>query len=317
MDSGVLRFMQNSIINVCLACDDNYAKYAGVVIASALATASMNDELHFYILDGGISEKHKEDILSLTNIKNSEISFVEIDETLFNEYKKVKTHSYISLATYYRLKLTSLLPEVDKIIYFDCDFIINSSLKELFQTDMKNFPVAGVHDISRKMVRKNPTYVNAGMLMFNLKNMREQNLEEKFLNWTKEHIDTIKLGDQEIINEVCKGNILIVDDEWNVQSSNFTNRSSYTNRPRAIHYVAKKKPWHFASFSFHRNLYFKYLQLTPWALKDDEKDYWLKKNQIASLIAYFKYRPLFMLRPRFYEAVFCTYIKPIFGRNTK
>ena len=308
-------YMQNKTINICLACDDNYSKYAGVVIASALANANEDDNLHIYILDGGITSVHKEEILSLKIIKDCEITFVQIDESLFEDYKKVKTHSYISLATYYRLKLTSLLDYIDKIIYFDCDFIINSSLKELFNIEMKDFLIAGVRDISRKMTKKNPTYVNAGMLMFNLKKMREQNLEEEFLSWTKENIKSIKLGDQEIINEVCKDKILIVEDEWNVQSSNFTNRSSYTNKPRAIHYVAKKKPWHFASFSYHRNLYFKYLQLTPWALKDEEKDYWYRQNQIASLIEYFKYRPFFMLRPRFYEALFKTYVLPIFGRN--
>ena len=125
-------YMQNKTINICLACDDNYSKYAGVVIASALANANEDDNLHIYILDGGITSVHKEEILSLKIIKDCEITFVQIDESLFEDYKKVKTHSYISLATYYRLKLTSLLDYIDKIIYFDCDFIINSSLKELF-----------------------------------------------------------------------------------------------------------------------------------------------------------------------------------------
>ena len=35
--------------NVCLACDDNYAKYAGVVIASILDSANPDDSLCFYI----------------------------------------------------------------------------------------------------------------------------------------------------------------------------------------------------------------------------------------------------------------------------
>ena len=46
-------------INVCLACDDNYSKYAGVVIASVLANSAQDDDLHFYILDGGIKEENK------------------------------------------------------------------------------------------------------------------------------------------------------------------------------------------------------------------------------------------------------------------
>ena len=300
------------MINVCLACDDNYAKYAGVVIASALANAASDDDLCFYILDGGIKDKNKKKLLELKSIKDCQIRFIEIDNSLFTDYMDVKTHAYISLPTFYRLKLPSLLPNVKRVIYFDCDFVINSSLKNLFNTKMGAYPIAGVMDINKKITKKNPNYVNAGMLVMDIDNMKKINAEKIFLDWTGEHFDTIKLGDQEIINEALKGKIMTVADEWNVQSSNFTNRSSFTKNPKAIHFVAKKKPWHYASFSYHRPLYFKYLQLTPWKLSDKELKHWTFDNQIASLIEYVKYRPLFLLRPRFYEALIKTYISPLF-----
>lgn len=299
--------MKNNKINVCLACDDNYSKYAGVVIASILANATLDDNLSIYILDGGISEARKQEINSLKSIKDCEITFVTIDQSLFTEYTKIKTHSYVTIATYYRLKLPTLLPDIDKVIYFDCDVVVNSSLSELFNTEMCNDLVAGAKDINKKMVAQNPTYVNAGMLVFNLKNMRKDKTEKNFLSWTVQNSETIEVGDQEIINEVCKGKITIVDDEWNVQSSNFVNRSSYTSRPKVIHYVSTRKPWHWASFSYHRDLYFKYLQLTPWKLSDKDYKHWTKDNQVASLLAYLKYRPMFFLRPRFYKAIKATY----------
>lgn len=296
-------------INVCVACDNNYAKYAGVVIASALANSASDDNLHFYILDGGIEEDNKSKINELKSIKDCEINFVKIDNEMFADYLSVKTHSYISIPTFYRLKLPTLLPNIDRVIYFDCDMVINGSLKTLFNAELGTCPIAGVKDLNKRMLKINPTYVNAGMLVMDIKNMREQNVETEFLSWTREHIDTIKVGDQEIINEVCKNRIKIVDDEWNVQSSNFTNRSSYTKNPKVIHYVARKKPWHWASFSYHRDLYFKNLQLTPWALDEKELKRWTKDNQIASLIEYVKYRPFFFVRPRFYEAIYATYLK--------
>lgn len=295
-------------INVCLACDDNYSKYAGVVIASVLANSAQNDDLHFYILDGGIKEENKTKINELRSIKDCEINFVNVDESLFEEYKDIKTHAYITLPAYYRLKLASLLPEVERIIYFDCDIVVNTSLKSLFNADLGSCPFCGVKDINKRKLKKNPGYINSGVLVMDLKNIREQNVEEELLNWTKEHFECIKTGDQEIINEALKGRIKIVSDKWNVQSSNFTNRSSYTKEPCVVHFVAKKKPWHWASFSYHRDLYFKYLQLTPWRLSEEEYKYWTKDNQKASLIEYFKYRPTFFLRPRFYEALIKTYL---------
>lgn len=300
-------------INICLACDDNYARHAGVVIASILANSMQEERLSFFILEGNLSEASKQNLLSLKTIKHCEIKFISVNEDYFEDYKKIKTHGYITLATYYRLKLPTLIPNIDKIIYFDCDFVVNSSLSPIYDTDLEGCPIAGVQDINKKMVANNPTYVNAGMLLFDINKMRELDLEAKFLNYAKENQCTISCGDQEIINEVCKGQIKILDEEWNVQSSNFTNRSSYTKSPKCIHFVAKHKPWHFGSYSYHRNYYFKYLQLTPWKIEGAEKFKWIYLNQLHSLVSYFCYRPLFIFRPRFWKAVFYTYIKPFQG----
>ncbi len=295
-------------INVGIACDNNYSQYAGVVIASILTNANENSNLCFYILDGGINDENKEKIISLKRIKDCEINFVQIDESMFDEYKKIKTHAYISIATYYRLKLATLLPDIDRIIYFDCDMVVNKDLADLYNIDFGDNIVAGVKDLNFRMLRKNPSYTNAGMLVMNLAKIREQNIETGFLNYTKEHIDTIKMGDQEIINEVVKGKIKLLPDKWNVQSSNFTNRSIYTNDPWIIHYVGKQKPWIFGNWNYYTEYYYRYLKLTPWKIDDKEEKDYIKKSKIKGILGYIKYRPLFMLRPRFYKALTDTYI---------
>lgn len=295
-------------INVCISCDDNYAQYAGVAAASILTNAKDDSELCFYILDGGISDDNKEKLLLLKSIKPCEINFVKIDESLFEDYKQIKTHAYLSLASYYRLKISTLLPQIDKIIYIDCDVVINKDLSGLFETLIDDSVAAGVKDINFRMLRKNPTYVNSGVLLMDLKKIKEQNIEKEFLEYTRKNIDTIKLGDQEIINAVLKGKIKILPDKWNVQSSNFTNRSIYTNDPWIIHYVGKQKPWKFGNWNYYNEYYYRYLKLTPWALAKDEEKNFLSKSKKQGIIGYIKYRPLFMLRPRFYKALIKTYI---------
>lgn len=295
------------MINVCLSADNNYAPYAGVVIASILANANSNDELSFYVLDGNISDENKEKIQSLKSIKNCNINFVPVDESKFEDYKNLTTHSYISLATYYRLKLSELLnKDVEKVIYLDCDMVVNSSLSELFNTDLGNNYMAGVIDIRVKYKPKwkNKIYVNAGMLLMDLDKIRKDNIENKFLNYTKEHFDEIKAGDQDIINFTLDGKIKIVDDLWNVQVSSFLSRSNFTKHPKIIHFVAKKKPWIFGSSGYFKEKYFKYSQLTPWAYPNNEKFKWTVLNEICSILNFVKEKPLFMLRPKFWEAVF-------------
>ena len=298
------------MINICLACDENYSKHAGVAIASILANAEEDDKISFFILSDSLNDECKNKILQLKNIKDCEINFIEVDKALFKDYQNIKTHEYIPLCGYYRLKMATLLNNIDRVIYLDCDIVVNKSLKEFFNTDLTQNIIAGVSDINKRMLKKNPFYINTGVLLIDLMKIREQNIENDFLNWTIKNIETIKMGDQEIINEVLKGKIKLVDEKWNVQSSNFTNRSSYTSHPYIIHYVSRRKPWHFGSFSYPKRTYFKYLQLTPWALDDKEKSHWYLKNDIISMLKYIFHRPLFFLRPNFYKAFYYTYIRP-------
>jgi len=301
------------MINICLSSDNNYSKYAGVVIASILLSSKSND-LHFFVLDGGISNENKEKILSLKKIRDCHIDFVYIDENLFKIYKDIGTHSYISLSACYRLKIASLLPNIDKIIYLDCDVIVNSDISKLYNVDIDDYYAAGVVDTAMKSSGWIPyldvgnKYFNSGVLLFNLKKIRQDNIEIEFEKYTKENINSIRVGDQQIINMVLQGKIKEVDSIWNVQSSNFINRSDYTNNPKIVHYIGRQKPWIFGSMNYHKGLYFNVLEKTPWRIPSNEKFKWGFINQIVSIFNYLKYRPLFMFRPRFYTALIKTYI---------
>lgn len=298
-------------INVCISCDDNYAKYASVVFASILSNACNDDILHFYILDGNISDESRSKILTLTKIKNCKIDFIKVDETKLEIYKQINTHEYITLPSYYRLILSELLPDVDKIIYLDCDTVVNTSLKDLFDTDLGENIIAGVLDarVKHKKKWKNSKYINAGMVVFDLGKIRKENIELKFLEYTKQNIDKIETGDQDVINFTLKDRIKILPDEWNVQVSGFASRTSFTRHPNIIHYIGYYKPWVFGSCTFFKDLYFKYLQLTPWALTEKEQKYWYDENKKASRINFWKKRPFCFLNPKYWYAFYCSYIK--------
>ena len=300
--------------NICLSCDNNYAQYAGVVIASILLNSDDKSFFNFYILDGNIEQENKDKIEKLKEIKNFNLNFISIDENLFEVYKKIGTHSYISLSAYYRLKLASLLPKIDKVLYLDCDVIVSSDLRELFETDISEYYAAGVKDIAVNSsgyvpkLEKGNIYFNSGVLYFNLDKIRKDNIESEFEKYTIENFDKIRVGDQEIINVVCQGKIKELPSTWNVQSSNFVNRSDYTKNPNIVHYVGRNKPWKFGSINYWKNLYFNVLEKTPWAIPLEEKNKWTKENKKQSIINYLKYRPLFFLRPRFYKALIKTYL---------
>lgn len=300
-----------NLVNICLSCDDNYSKYAGVVIASILNTLSENSFVNFYILDGNISGENKEKLLKLKQLKECNITFVQVDESKFEVYKQINTHEYLTLPAYYRLKLSELLPNIDTIIYLDCDIIVNSDITELFNIQLGDNIIGGVLDVRVKHKKKwkNTNYINSGMIVFDLAKIREFKIEDKFVEYTKQNTKTIETGDQDVINFVLKDKIKILPDDWNVQVSGFASRTSFTNKPKLIHYIGCDKPWLFASITFFKDLYFKNLQLTPWALTEKDKQKWVVENKKASRKKFWKKKPLCFLQPKYWYAFYCSYIK--------
>lgn len=291
-------------INICLSCDDNYSKYAGVVIASILSNSDSDDELHFFILDGNISQENKNKLLELKQIKNCKIDFVQVKEEQFDLYKQINTHEYLTIQAYYRLKLAELLPNISRIIYFDCDTLIQTSLAKLYNMDLENNVIAGCLDVRviHKRKWRGKKYINSGMILFDLDKMRNENIEEQFIEYTKANIDKIKTGDQDIINFALKDRIKIIDDNWNVQVSGFASRTSFTNNPYIIHYIGSDKPWEFGSCTHFKERYFDILQLTPWKLSEDEKQYWHVENKKLSNKKFWKKRWYCILSPKYWYA---------------
>ena len=66
----------NNTLNICLACDDNYAPYMGMAIFSVLKNAAPQDKFHFYILDNKISAISKKKIESLRATHPFELTYL-------------------------------------------------------------------------------------------------------------------------------------------------------------------------------------------------------------------------------------------------
>lgn len=269
------------MINICFSSDNNYAQHLAVTLASVLA--NNDSELSVYVLDGGISEENKNKILELKQKYDFDISFITIDKSMFDRCPAGKKN-HVTLATYYRLMLAEICPDVDKIIYLDVDMVIRSSLKELFNTDISEYYFAGVSDTLEKVNAERlglNTYCNAGVLLLNLKKWRDENITELLFDWIDKNNEKIVLHDQDILNSALQNKILKLDKFWNVQVTKGKPSKELIkllDESKIIHYIGKHKPWHSDNKQIAKSEYFKYLKLTAW------------KNYI------YKYRMLFILK---------------------
>jgi len=275
-------------INIFFSSDENYTQHLAVSIASILCNAGTEDELIFSILDGGISEKSKFKINKLKKIKNFEIEYIPINEDDFKNYPLNPRLKHITLPTYYRFKIASLKPNLEKAIYLDCDIVVKTSLKELWETDIANCAMGVIEDCASPKSRQEffdrlgcDSYFNAGILLINIKKWNELNLENKCFELVGKEKEKLLWNDQDILNLLFQNNVKFLHPKWNFQTNCFRNGkftlysqeeiNQALKKPSIIHYTNPVKPWSPHNIYFFekdyflfKKEYFQYLKYTGW-----------------------------------------------------
>jgi len=262
-------------INICLATDDNYARHCAAAIASIIANADKEDRIRFHILCDRLSGKSAAGIAGLaaaTGRDDCEIRFVAIDPKDFDGCP-IPEGGYVRKANYYRLMIPWLLPELERVLYLDCDMIVLSSLSALFNADLGGMPAAMVPDEygdkhRKDLVADRYPYFNSGVILIDCRRWREEHLKDAIFEWVPKNIDRIRIADQDILNALLQGRILELNRKYNLFDSLYTagwkGRWNAGDLPVVMHFVGSVKPWDFVCGSPSDRLYFSYLNRTPW-----------------------------------------------------
>jgi len=188
--------------------------------------------------------------------------------------------SHLTAATLLRLLLPSVLNDIDRVVYLDCDLVVQQDITMLYDTELLEFPLAacldfwltgappfappivgwGVgdwHKFLSEVVRLADckAYFNSGVLVMDLKRFRNTGLisaVEEFLEQT--NYKTVFV-DQDALNHVINGAFVRLDSRWNVlgnrSESDLNNADckiaasaalSHSD-PWIIHYAGPYKPW--------------------------------------------------------------------------
>jgi len=207
-------------MNLVYSTNRDYSVHLFVSLYSFFQN-NKEDSHDIFIIENDMSEEIKNKIKQLCDEYNSVVLWYGMDDVL----KNLPSVKGISVTSFARLFLADILPvDAEKAIYIDCDTLINDSLKELWDFPIDNKLVGGVKDIvkpyfrnSLELSEKND-YINAGVLLINLKEWRNKNIQEKFLNCIISFNGEIPHNDQGVINYVCRDSIAILPLEYNITS---------------------------------------------------------------------------------------------------
>lgn len=195
-------------MNVAYSTSDLYSELAATSIASLLENSKDVDEINIYVIDIGISEKHRQDLLDLATAYGRHLEFLEdlnVEDIAHTKINVGRWH----ISTFSRLFLLHVLPEgLDKVIYIDCDMIIRHSLKTLWEMDMEGTWCMSADDCRGKMYRKDigipkdSIYTNNGLMVIDLDAWRRNDVESKFIDFINEYHGDITYMDQGVLNGV-------------------------------------------------------------------------------------------------------------------
>lgn len=212
-------------IPVVFATDENYIFYTVTAVTSMAENAAEDTFYRVYVLVSGELERgHGLFDCLQERYANLELRLLPVDGRAFEH---VRIHNpHVTKATFYRLLLAGLLEE-ERCLYLDSDVVVGTDLQELYLTEMEGGYIAGVRDLwidlltkEEREARRERThipdldeYVNAGVLVFDLKRIREDHVMERFC---RHMAYDYPYEDQDIVNVCCYGKIRRLPAKWNL-----------------------------------------------------------------------------------------------------
>lgn len=177
------------MINILLC--GNEGVFDGALSELISITNKTKESINCYIFTMDLSSVNKK----YTCIKDEQVEFlneVVKSKNIANNVKKVDVtklyeqeflncknqNAYCTPYTLLRL-LADLIPEMpEKLLYLDIDMMVAKDIKELYDIDITDYEYAAVREkYGSKLIR--PDYINAGMLLLNMKKISETKLLEK------------------------------------------------------------------------------------------------------------------------------------------
>lgn len=211
-------------MEVVYSSSDSYVGVMAISIVSLLENNVDADDINIHVISNGISDEKAESLRKLVERYGRRIKLVPLPDlnAMLSLEIDFKQHN---IATYARLFLSQILPDLHRVIFIDCDTIVVGSLDDLWRMELREGVVcAGVKDAisrfnkARIGLSSDATYVNAGVLLFDLDNWKRARAFEKCVEFLRERKGSVPLVDQGVLNGCLSESIEPISMKYNVMT---------------------------------------------------------------------------------------------------
>ena len=232
------------MINILFAGNDKVFDGMLTCGLSILKRTTTDESFVFYIMTMDVSRIDSK----YTPIEDAQINFlsqcvkkyndknevikIDVSDTYEREFKgSPNEDAYCSPYTLIRLFADMYKEIPDKILYLDVDVLFNNDITTLYEKNIEGYEYAGARDHYGKFLIS-PNYVNAGVLLLNMQEIRKTKLLEK----SRELIKTKKLvfADQSAIRRSTTKRLML-QQKFNDQK--------YLHKNTVIRHFSKRLFW--------------------------------------------------------------------------
>ena len=205
------------MIALAIAFTPNYFVQAATTLRSVLDASQDARFRVVCMLTEEIPQRMKDELNRL-GAERLELEYILLKGRLKDVYIDPRYSEAASL----RLLLPELLPELDRILYLDCDIVVRQDIARLWEeTRLGDNYLAAVYEVAiegqaerfRALGCDPARYFNSGFLLMNLAQMREEKVSERLLEACR--VPYLEFPDQDALNQVCQGRVLPLSPLYN------------------------------------------------------------------------------------------------------
>lgn len=266
--------MNKKTIPIFFTCDDAYAPFLAVALESLEQNASRRYNYHIRVLHANsLNATNQAKIKQKYHGGNFIIECVDVTEVVKAFTSKFHVRDYYSQTIYYRLFIASLFPQYDKVLYLDSDIVVLGDISRLYRYRLgKNLLgavteefVQTVPDLQKYTeqhlgLADSKQYFNSGILVMNLRRLREINFEKIFLGLV-DKVAFYVAPDQDYLNVICRNQVRYLPGVWNKEP--ILKPWIKDKDVKLLHYAVDKKPWHKRGLLY-ENYFWQYAKQTDF-----------------------------------------------------
>lgn len=236
-------------MNVAFVVNDAYTIGAVAMLRSLVANNSGEHEV--FMIHGSDISPQSLNYIKTCLPKNSIVTFHDIVPDISDvENMGIPKDRHFGHDVWLKILIPFVLPkEIDKCLMIDCDTIVKGDISEMYDADISNLYASVCRD------RFDSSWLNSGVMVLNLKKIRNDHRRNDIVRWTIDNMATNRFADQDVYVEMFGIDVRLFDwltynclilsytGDWPAPGIDSKTAEYVYKYTKIIHFVGSYKPF--------------------------------------------------------------------------